>query len=102
MTHDPDQRIADLLREDLGQDAPPERDPMFRVRLLERLERARHGRRLGVLIACGVVFAALAAIGAGVGGATREAAGALLIGLALTVVYFVVAPTLSQMLSRFR
>jgi hypothetical protein len=98
MTHAPDPRIADLL----CKDAPPERDPMFRVQVLDRLERASYRRRLVVLIACAVVFAVIAVIGASLGGAAREATGALLVGLALTIVYFVLAPALTQLLARFR
>ncbi len=98
MTHDPDQRIADLLRAD----APAERDPLFRVAVLHRLEREKYRRQIVSLIACGAVLAALAVGGAAVGGAARETVIALLVAGALAAVYFVVAPTLTQLLARFR
>jgi hypothetical protein len=41
MKTDIDERIATLL----NADAPPERDPVFRVKLLERRERQRFHRR---------------------------------------------------------
>jgi hypothetical protein len=98
MTHDPDKRLAELL----SKDAPPARDALFRVQVLARLEREKYRRRLAAMIACAVVFAAVAAVGASVGGTTREGAAALLVGVALTVAYFVAAPTLAQLLARFR
>jgi peptidoglycan/LPS O-acetylase OafA/YrhL len=98
MTHDPDPRFADLLRKD----APPERDPVFRVEVLCRLERAKYRRRLCALLALGLVLAAIAAVGVGIGGAAREATGVLLIGAALAAAYFIVAPALTQLLARLR
>ncbi len=98
MTHDPDPRFAELLR----RDAPAERDPVFRVEVLCRLERAKYRRRLSALLALGLVLAAIAAVGVGIGGAAREATGVLLVGAALTAAYFIVAPALTQLLSRLR
>jgi hypothetical protein len=98
MTHHPDPRFAALLRED----APAERDPVFRVEVLCRLERAKYRRRLGALLALALVVAAIVAVGVGTGGAAREATGVLLIGVALTAAYFIVAPALTQLLARLR
>jgi len=89
--------MAELLRKD----SPAERDPLFRVRVLERLERARYRRRLYASIASAVVLAVIAAIGAGAGRSAREAAGALLVGAALVALYFVVAPAMAQLFVRF-
>lgn len=102
MTHDQDPRFADLLRTDLRRNAPPERDPLFRVAVLGRLERATYRRRLFVLIACAVALAVLAAVGVSAGGAAREATGVLLVGAALSAAYFILAPALTQLLARFR
>jgi hypothetical protein len=98
MTHDPHPRFTDLLRKD----APPERDPVFRVEVLCRLERAKYRRRLVALLALALVLAAVAAVGVGIGGAARETTSALLIGVALTAAYFIVAPALTQLLARLR
>jgi len=69
MTNDSNPRFAELLR----RDAPAERDPVFRVEVLFRLERAKYRRRLSALLALGLVLAAIAAVGVGIGGAAREA-----------------------------
>ncbi len=98
MTHDSDQRIADLLRED----APAERDPMFRVGVLDRLERAKYRRRLTTVIACAVALAAIALLGVSVGGAVRETTSVLLVVVALATAYFVVAPAVMSLLARLR
>lgn len=47
MNDDVDSKLGALLLAD----APPERDPMFRIRVLERRERERYGRRLRGLLA---------------------------------------------------
>jgi hypothetical protein len=46
----------------LHADAPPLRDPVFRVEALVRLERARFRRRLGRMLAVVAVLAVLAAM----------------------------------------
>lgn len=110
MTHDQDprqdqqqdSRIADLLQADLRRDAPAERDPLFRVAVLGRLERTKYRRRLHALLACAAVLAVIAAIGLSVGGAVREGTSALLIAAALAAAYFVVAPILTRLLARLR
>ena len=96
MTDPLDKAMAELVRKD----APAERDPLFRVQVLERLERARYRRRLYAALAAAVVFAAIAVIGAEAGGSTREAARVLLVAAALIAVYFVVAPA-AQLFVRF-
>jgi uncharacterized membrane protein len=98
MTYDPDPLFAALLRKD----APAERDPVFRVEVLCRLERAKYRRRLVALLALALVVAAVAAVGVATGGAAREATGVLLIGVALTAAYFIVTPALTHFLSRLR
>jgi FtsH-binding integral membrane protein len=98
MTNAPDPRIAGLLR----QDAPAERDPVFRIAVLGRIERAKYRRNVVALAVCALVLAATAVLGASVGGATREATGVVLIGVTLAAVYFVVGPVLTQLFTRFR
>jgi hypothetical protein len=58
MTQDIDERLGRLLRED----APPERDALFRIRLLERREHQRFRHRSLVLLAGAVVLAVIPAI----------------------------------------
>ncbi|HET8712610.1 MAG TPA: hypothetical protein VFM23_02880 [Gemmatimonadales bacterium] len=96
MTDRLDKAIAELLRKD----APAERDPLFRVRVLERLERVRYRRRLYAALAAAAVFTAIALIGAEAGGSTREGVRVLLVAAALIAVYFVVAPV-TQLFLRF-
>jgi hypothetical protein len=52
---DQDQKLARLLRAD----APPERDPHFRIALLERRTRQRYQRRQRVLIMGSIMLAVL-------------------------------------------
>ncbi len=47
MSENPDARIAALL----GENAPPSRDPVFRVRVMERREQRRFRQRLYTMIA---------------------------------------------------
>src|SRR6185295_15934048 len=56
MTHDLDDKIGRLLRED----APPERDPLFRISVLERRERASYRRKNQILLAGAVLIVLLA------------------------------------------
>jgi hypothetical protein len=57
---DLDARLAEALRPD----APPVRDPIFRVEVLTRLERARFKRRAAFTVALAAVAAVLAALSA--------------------------------------
>jgi hypothetical protein len=77
MMHDEERRLARFLR----QNEPPERDPLFRVKVLERRERQWFRRRvatmLAALLAAGAIWAALAVFG----GVTHEAARIVSIGV---------------------
>lgn len=79
MTQDYDDVLGRLLRAD----APAERDPMFRIRLLERRARQRYQRRsrllLGVAAALMVVPAAVLAL------ATDRLAAALVVGFSVAL-----------------
>jgi hypothetical protein len=98
MTIDVDKALANLLRDD----APAERDPLFRVAVLERLERARYRRRCGALTALALALAAIAGVGLAAGDTMRDAAGALLVAAVLVTGYFVLLPAVAQMLGRLR
>jgi hypothetical protein len=58
MSNELDERLGQLLR----QDAPPVRDPMFRIALLERRERQRYQRRQRMVLASAAVLAVLFAV----------------------------------------
>lgn len=58
MTDDLDERLGRLLRED----APPERDPMFRIHVLERREQRRFRQRSLTLVAGAVALGLFPAI----------------------------------------
>jgi O-antigen/teichoic acid export membrane protein len=58
MTQDTDDRLGRLLRED----APPERDPLFRIRLLERREHRRFRQRSLALLVGAAVLTVIPAI----------------------------------------
>jgi hypothetical protein len=53
MTQNLDEKIGQLLRAD----TIPERDPMFRIRVLERGERLRHRRRSQAILTGAVLLA---------------------------------------------
>lgn len=73
-------RKTDPLADVLLQDAPPERDPAFRLAVLERRARQKLRRRL-----IGAVLAALA-LGAALAIAKRASVDAMEIGILLIVV----------------
>ena len=58
MTEGLDEKLGRLPRAD----APPERDPLFRIRVLERRERQRFQHRSQMLLAAAVVVAVFPAL----------------------------------------
>jgi hypothetical protein len=93
-----DKALADLL----GDDAPSERDPLFRVAVLERLERTRFLRRRRALTTLALTLATIASSGLVAGGGVRDIAGVLLVGAAVLTVYFVLLPAAAQVLAHVR
>jgi hypothetical protein len=94
-----DERIARLL----NADAPPERDPVFRIKVLERRERRRFHRQALALVFAALVLIAIAWSSYRAGAEIAEAASvALLCGaLAGALVYLpVVAHVLRQRVDR--
>jgi hypothetical protein len=94
MTVSPDPRLVAILRDG----APPRSDPMFRVRVLQRLERKRFRRRLYALgvLACGATGTALAIFGA-----EAEVTGVVLFCAAAAVSIFAHAPVVGYFWRRF-
>ena len=88
--NDIDRQLAVILREG----APPRRDPLFRVRVLQRLERRRFRRRLYVLgiAACGAVAIA----GLGAGGDVTASVGVVLFCAVAAIACLVHAPVVAH------
>lgn len=63
MTDDIDEKLGKLLREG----APSERDPLFRIGVLQRRERQRFQRRTHKLIGAAALPAVFAVVGASLG-----------------------------------
>ncbi|HEY4365018.1 MAG TPA: hypothetical protein VGN17_28905 [Bryobacteraceae bacterium] len=97
MSDEKDLRIAGLLH----QGAPPSRDPVFRVSVLERREQRRFQRRLYTMLA-GVVLILLIAVAAqSLAGPKLERAGALLAAGAIGVACVAFRGSLGQVRKRF-
>jgi hypothetical protein len=100
MSPDPDQyfdeKIAGLLR----QDAPPARDPMFRLNVLERRERERFQLRTRLMVAGGLLVAVIALVGVSMGGDVAQTTIALLVLAALASGYVLYRPAVTRLLQR--
>jgi hypothetical protein len=97
MTEDKDQRIADLLRAV----APPARDPLFRIKVLERREHRQFQRRLFAMIVGVVVIILVATISISFGRGSMETAGVLAVGTALACSYLAFRGRVLRILRRF-
>lgn len=71
MNGDDDQQLSELLRSL----APPERDALFRINVLERRERREFVQRVVLLLGAGVIAVVAYAIAATVGGTNEVARG---------------------------
>jgi hypothetical protein len=92
MTDDLDQKLGNLLRAD----APLERDPLFRIGLIERSERQRYHRRQRTLLVSAVGLAVLFAVIIAVGAAALPRAELFRAGL---VIMLVLALTIAALFS---
>jgi hypothetical protein len=97
MSEDRDDRIADLLRED----APPPRDPVFRLRVLERREQRRFQRRLFTMLAGVLMILLISTFALSIGPASLRTTGALVVGAALASAYLAFRGHLPRILRRF-
>ena len=97
MTQDKDQRIADLLRAD----APPARDPLFRLKVLERREHRQFRQRSFTMFAGVLVIILVSTISISFERGSMETAGVLAIGTALASSYLAFRGRLLQILRRF-
>jgi hypothetical protein len=93
MNDEKDERLSQfLLRK-----APPERDPLFRVKVLERRERLRFRRSVLQLVGSVVAIAVALAVGFRVGEGTYEVARAGLFAAAFGVAVTVYLPLLMRL-----
>lgn len=88
-----DERLTELLL----RNAPPLRDPLFRVKVLERRERQRFRRSILQLAGSVAALAVALAVGVSVGGGTHEAARIAVLGVAAAVAVAVYVPMLVRL-----
>ncbi len=98
MTEDLDQRFQDLLH----RAGPAERDPTFRLRVLERRERERFRRASVMNLGAAVALAGLAGAAALLHPAPLMAEGVALFAVAVTAAGRLHAPTVLAELRRLR
>jgi hypothetical protein len=94
MDDERDERISQLLL----RNAPPERDPLFRVKVLERRERQRYQRSVWLLLGAVLTIAVALTLGVRMGGGTYyEIARAGLFATAFAVAITVYVPMLMRL-----
>ena len=98
MNHRVDEQFAELVH----RAAPAARDPMFRLKVLERREHERFRRQSLLLVTLALAVAGVAAAGLSLGPATFDALGVVLFGIVVSAVGFVYAPLLLRRLRLFR
>jgi hypothetical protein len=92
-----------ILRELLRRNAPPARDPLFRVLVHERRERARFRRRALVTSAIALAAIAVAVVSTGAPSpSAADAARVLFFGIVLSLAAHWHAPELARLLPRIR
>jgi hypothetical protein len=98
MNDQQDERLGQLLRAD----APPPRDPMFRLSVLERREEKRFRNRSLMLVGLAMAAALASWFAVSIGGWTFETV-SVLIALAIAAIgWWTYAPALRALLRRFR
>jgi hypothetical protein len=97
MSEKQDQRIVNLLRAG----APPARDPLFRLKVLERREQQRFQRRLFTMLAGTLVIILVSMLAIGTGGGALKTTGTLVVGTALATAYLAFRNRLLWILRRF-
>jgi hypothetical protein len=97
MSEGKDDRIGELLRAT----APPQRDPVFRLKVLERREHRQFQRRLLTMFVGTLVIILVSASALSSGGRAVEPTGALVVGAALASTYLAFRPRVLRILKRF-
>jgi hypothetical protein len=91
-----DERITTALRHD----APPPRDPVFRLQVLERRERQRFRRRALHALAAMAAVAVVSALTASAGGEAYTAGSVLLFAMVLVTTAVVYLPGFGRLIRR--
>jgi hypothetical protein len=91
-----DRRVTTALQ----QDAPPPRDPVFRLQLLERRERQRFRRRALHALSVATGVAVMSALTVNVGGEAYTAGSVLLFAVVLVAAAVVYLPGLGRLIRR--
>ena len=90
----------DLIAHVLGQNAPPARDPVFRLQVMERRERQRFRRRSLMSVAAVAAIAGLSPLAIMAGGQAYAAGSVLLFALVLITGAVVYLPGFGRLLGR--
>jgi len=91
-----DQRITTALQHD----APPPRDPVFRIQLLERRERKRFRHRVQQALAAGAAVLVVSALTVSTGSTAYVAGSVLLFALVLVSAAVVYLPEFGRLIRR--
>jgi hypothetical protein len=97
MSEDRDDRIVELLRAA----APPARDPVFRLKVLERREHRQFQRRLFTMLAGVLVILLGSTFAISIGGGALKTTGALVVATAIASGYLAFRGRLLRILMRF-
>ncbi len=98
MSEKRDDRIAQFFREA----APPARDPVFRLKVLERLEQRRFQRQVSIMGAGVLLILAASLFARSMGEGDLQTVGALAVSAAVGTAYFAFQGGLWRTLRRFR
>ncbi len=91
-----DERITTALRHE----APPLRDPVFRLQVLERRERQRFRRRALHALTAGAAVVGVSVLTLSTGGEAYTAGGVLLFALVLVTGTVIVLPEFGRLIRR--
>lgn len=97
-----DEKLGALLREAVGVGAPPERDPMFRLGVIERRERQRYQRRSLILAIAAIAVAIVFAIGFNAGANLLVTSAIALLFAALAAAIVLSVPGVRELLRRLQ
>jgi hypothetical protein len=97
MSEDRDDRLVEFLRAA----APPARDPVFRLRVLERREHRQFQLRVFTMLAGVVVILLVSAFAMRIGGGALVPTSALAVGAALASAYLAFRGRFLRILRRF-
>jgi hypothetical protein len=97
MSEQQDDRILELLR----QSAPPARDPVFRLRVLERREQRQFQRRLYIMLAGVIAIILVSTFAMSLGGGFLKTS-APVIAVALASTWLAFRQNLTRILRHFR